>query len=578
MYKIILLFLVFLSFLDASIIKNVEVIERTDRSLNIEDIKESKDFKRTKLPFVRHSSNIFFLKISFDKNSLGKKLYTIDLDTEFNNIAVEKDVEYINVYKNKVFDQSFDNFTETIFIKINNSDKYVNFNINIYEANEYVSKELLLSKLYGISYGIVFAAFLYYIALYIFNREKTYIYYAFTQISMLSILVFLSYREIEGDRFLMDLIFFSFYIFSNLFTKSFLNTKKNTPIINKILSFSIMLYTLDMLSGWFFDFYFIADNIPISFLLVFYIIAGYLVYNQGYKPALFYLIAWTSMIFTFLFIESQFYFSTERMIIEPNFLIHFIAPFESLVLAFALSYKMKILEEEKEEQQQFLAHQSKLASMGEMIGNIAHQWRQPLTHLSYIMMNLKTAYSKEKLTNEYFDKKSKEANEQLEFMSNTIDDFRDFFKITKQKEDFILISSVYEVLNLLDASFKVHDIKIEVLTEENISICSLRGEFMHVLFNILNNAKDELINRNIKNPNILINIFRENKHIKVEISDNAGGITESLIDKIFEPYFTTKDKGLGIGLYMSKMIMDKSINGKLKVSNIKEGALFTIEI
>ncbi len=154
MYKIILLFFVFLSFLDASIIKNVEVIERTDRSLNIEDIKESKDFKRTKLPFVRHSSNIFFLKISFDKNSLGKKLYTIDLDTEFNNIAVEKDVEYINVYKNKVFDQSFDNFTETIFIKINNSDKYVNFNINIYEANEYVSKELLLSKLYGISYGL----------------------------------------------------------------------------------------------------------------------------------------------------------------------------------------------------------------------------------------------------------------------------------------------------------------------------------------------------------------------------------------------------------------------------------------
>jgi len=258
--------------------------------------------------------------------------------------------------------------------------------------------------------------------------------------------------------------------------------------------------------------------------------------------------------------------------------MHIVTPMESLVLAFALAYKMKVLEEEKLEQQQFLSHQSKLASMGEMIGNIAHQWRQPLTHLSYIMMNLKTAFLKEKLSEEYFNKKTKEANIQLEFMSDTIDDFREFFNVTKQKEEFSLNSSIDEVINLLSASFSAHNIKVEFSEYKNINIKSLKGEFMHVLFNILNNAKDEFISKNIENPKVKICIKEEKNHIKIDISDNAGGISTKVIDKIFEPYFTTKDKGLGIGLYMSKMIMDKSLNGKLEVSNIENGAMFTIKV
>lgn len=578
MFRVFIYVFLFISFLDASIIKKVEVFESTDRSLNVEDIKESKKFKRTKLPFIRASSNIFFLKVTFDKSKLDDELYSVELDTEFNNISVEKDIKYINIYKNKVLDQSLDNFTETIYIKLNNIDDYVNFNISVSESNDYAFKQILLSKFFGVAYGIVFAAFLYYIAFFIFNRERTYIYYALTQLSMLGILLFLAYREIEDDRFYMDIIFFSFYLFSNLFTKSFLNTKVNTPTIDKILTFSIFLYILDVLSGWFFDFYFMADTMPVSTLLVFYLVAGYVVYNQGYKPALFYLISWSIMVFSFLFIEFQFYFTTKELLIKPNYIIHIIAPLESLILAFALSYKMKILEEEKLQQQEFLTHQSKLASMGEMIGNIAHQWRQPLTHLSYIMMNLKTAFEKDRLTSEYFDKKSNEAKNQLEFMSHTIDDFRDFFKVSKEKELFSLKIAIDEVINLLSASLNSYKIEVKFDYENDIEVKSLRGELLQVLFNLLNNAKDEFIRRETSNPLINIHLYAEKKKTFIKISDNAGGIKNEIIEKVFEPYFTTKDKGLGIGLYMSKMIIEKNIGGKLDVSNIEEGALFSIKI
>jgi len=579
MKKVLLLILFFLSFTQASFVKNVEVLETPNRALTIDDIRDSKEFKRTKLPFIRHSPNIFFLKVTFDKEVLAKNInYVLELDTEFNSIKVDNRVKHINVYKNKVIDQSYDNFTESVYIKINNVDQYVNFDLQLYETQDYASLQIIQGKLFGLAYGIVFAAFLYYLALYIFNREKAYIYYSLTQLSMLSILLFLAYKEVEDDRLYMDIIFFCFFLFSNLFTKSFLNTKANTPVINKLLTLSIVIYVADIFSGWVFGYYFIADNMPLSFLLILYLIAGIIIYNQGYKPALFYLIAWGAVILSFLFIEGQFYFTDSQIIIKPAYIIHIITPFESLVLAFALSYKMKLLQDEKQQQQQFLTHQSKLASMGEMIGNIAHQWRQPLTHLSYIMMNLKTAYDKDRLTSKYFEEKSKEANEQLEFMSNTIDDFRDFFKMSKQKEKFLVHEAIDEVINLQKASFKAHHIEVQFEYKKEVEIETYRGEFLQVLFNLLNNAKDEFIKKQKDDGKIFINLKTIGCSTIIEVLDNAGGVPKEIIGKIFEPYFTTKDKGLGLGLYMSKMIIDRSINGKLDVKNEKEGALFTITI
>lgn len=169
------------------------------------------------------------------------------------------------------------------------------------------------------------------------------------------------------------------------------------------------------------------------------------------------------------------------------------------------------------------------------------------------------------------------ANAQIKYLSNTIDDFRDFFRNTNHKESFNLSDSIKEVINLLKDSFKHHNIEVEFELNNNITVKAYRGEFLQVIFNVLNNAKDEFLKRKIENPKINIKTYTSKGEIIIKISDNAGGIKKELLQKVFEPYFTTKDKGLGIGLYMSKIIIEKS-DGKLEAENIKGGALFIIKL
>jgi C4-dicarboxylate-specific signal transduction histidine kinase len=161
-------------------------------------------------------------------------------------------------------------------------------------------------------------------------------------------------------------------------------------------------------------------------------------------------------------------------------------------------------------------------------------------------------------------------------MSHTIEDFRNFFNVSKRKEKFSLVSSINESVSLLKESFKALDIKLQLNYNSDITIHSYKGEFSQVIFNLLNNAKDEFIRKQINSPKILIELIKKNKNIIIKISDNATGINENIIKKVFEPYFTTKDKGLGIGLYMSKIIIEKNMDGRLEVKNIDDGAEFSI--
>ncbi len=230
---------------------------------------------------------------------------------------------------------------------------------------------------------------------------------------------------------------------------------------------------------------------------------------------------------------------------------------------------------ENAQKDKMIQHQSKLASMGEMIGSIAHQWRQPLTALSINIQNLEDDYEdgliNEKFLNKFIDKNMKI----IHFMSNTIDDFRNFFRIDKQKRKFSVKKAVKHVLAIQSATFKNHSIEIS-LEGKDFTINSFESEFKQVLLNIINNAKDALIEKNIENAKITIKIEKP----KIIIKDNAGGIPSEIIDRIFEPYFTTKEqgKGTGLGLYMSKMIIEKNMNGKLHVENDKNGAKFIIEL
>ena len=235
--------------------------------------------------------------------------------------------------------------------------------------------------------------------------------------------------------------------------------------------------------------------------------------------------------------------------------------------------------EKLQEKDSILVQQSKLAAMGEMIGNIAHQWRQPLNALGLTIQKIQMFHNEDMLTGDALNKSVNKSKILINKMSTTIDDFRNFFKTDKVKQQFNIKDSINAVLNLLESSLKNNNIDIDTINIQNdIEFIGYKNELEQVLLNIINNAKDALIENNIQKPNIKISINVNHSNIYIEILDNAGGISENIIDKIFEPYFTTKEqgKGTGIGLYMSNMIIETNMNGKLSVKNKSNGACFTI--
>ncbi|MBU0720919.1 cache domain-containing protein [bacterium] len=232
------------------------------------------------------------------------------------------------------------------------------------------------------------------------------------------------------------------------------------------------------------------------------------------------------------------------------------------------------------EKDKILIQQSKMAEMGDMLSMIAHQWRQPLNQMSYILMNIDSAFEYKELTKEYLEDKIKEANNLLEFMSITIDDFRNYFRPDKEKE-FVLVSDVIRTsVALMKNSLDASEIEIEVHSEGRDLTHIYKNEFIQVILNLIKNSKDVLVHNKVQNPKITISSTCRGKNLIVEVCDNGGGVDEKIMDKIFEPYFSTKDKksGTGLGLYMSKMIIEAHLYGSLSVTNIKNGACFKIEL
>ena len=232
------------------------------------------------------------------------------------------------------------------------------------------------------------------------------------------------------------------------------------------------------------------------------------------------------------------------------------------------------------EKDKLLTQSSKMAEMGDMLSMIAHQWRQPLNQISYVIMNIESAHEYNELTEEYMQSKVKEANELLEFMSVTIDDFKNYFKPDKEQEEVELDEVVQKALALLQKTLKNEDIEVILDIENTPSLKLYRNEFIQVLLNLLKNARDALNAQNIENKKIIIRIFQEEGSVVLKVCDNAGGIKEGIVEKIFDPYFSTKEasSGTGLGLYMSKMIIESHLGARLEVQNAKEGACFSIKI
>lgn len=241
-----------------------------------------------------------------------------------------------------------------------------------------------------------------------------------------------------------------------------------------------------------------------------------------------------------------------------------------------ISYEV---EQNRLKDQQML-QQSRLAQMGEMISMIAHQWRQPLAAISSTSSAISLKATLHKLDEETAVELSKKISEYSEHLSTTIDDFRNFFHSNKKKSQTTYTELVESVLNIIEVSIANHN--IELITELDCSdtLETYPNELKQVILNLIKNAEDVLLEKEINAPYIKIKTYKQDNTLILQVSDNGGGIEEDNIDKIFDPYFSTKMErnGTGLGLYMSKTIVEDHCGGKLSVSNNKDGAVFTIAL
>jgi PAS domain S-box-containing protein len=252
----------------------------------------------------------------------------------------------------------------------------------------------------------------------------------------------------------------------------------------------------------------------------------------------------------------------------------------------------KILKEKVEEEVSknrtkdiLLQHQARLAAMGEMMGNIAHQWRQPLNAITTVISGLVAKQKYDLLQKNDISDANEQILEYAYFMSNTIDDFRNFFNTSQEQQEFFLHDSIYESVNIIKKTYENLQIDLDINIDEHLSIIGIKNLLSQVILNILTNAKDAFQYKNINQKTVTINAKKINSMIIINIQDNAGGVQDTIIDKIFDPYFTTKhqSRGTGIGLYMNTQIIQMHFNGTITCTNeLNEhnelGACFTIEI
>jgi len=241
-----------------------------------------------------------------------------------------------------------------------------------------------------------------------------------------------------------------------------------------------------------------------------------------------------------------------------------------------LRHKDKALKEKEA----ILFQKAKMAEMGEMIANIAHQWRQPLSIINTIVAIAREKNALSLIDQNELEKKLGEIEKNIVYMSHTIEDFMTFFRPNKEKGHFLLREAVENAVKITFPSTDKHNMEVNIDGDEKTGIDGYINEYVQVIVSMIFNAKDILLERETSSPTITIHYFSKKGQSVLEIEDNAGGVEEKYMQRIFEPYFTTKHRsmGTGLGLYISKMIIENSMDGELSVNNTVKGAKFRIGV
>lgn len=461
----------------------------------------------------------------------------------------------------------------------------------------------------GIYYGIFLIVLLYNIVLFIYTEDRNYLRYIIFLISF--ILWQLSFDGL-GAQYIWGNVewivehgsatFIALTSFSALyFSRHFLNTPLYTPNVdNFILAMMVVSFLMLLASSILPYGTVIGINASIAaFMPVLLLIAGLAVMRHDYRAARFYVAGWSSLLIaTIIFAFNK--FDLISSFYGVNNVQQIGSAIEMIFLSLALADRVYLLQREYIDKLNHLndtltdkvesalsearlkdrlfVQQSRLAAMGEMIEQIAHQWRQPLNTLALINQDMYVKHKLGKCDDTCFDESHQNIDHHLQYLSKTIDDFRNFYKTDKSKSLENIGDLAAEALKLSEIFLKFAKIKttLNITTTQRVNIA--KNEMIQVLMNLIKNAHDAILEQKIKEGAITIDIERSDHGIKISVRDNAGGIAPNVIEKIFDIYFTTKDpeEGSGLGLHMSKYIIEESFGGNIWVENINGGACFII--
>lgn len=559
-------------------IQQLMIYKTNDNTLTISDIQKKRDL----FQLFRDKDQIsdenahFWFKIELNETIESSRYMVSYIGYDFDDSSF-KPSQLLNKYKFKnnqaltfsfYYDKNVD--SNIYYFKATNLNRDIKPSISMQKYNDYYSNAIVkpdskkLYLLFGLVAGIMFMVSVYNLSIYFYQKEISFVYYSLTQFSLIFIMMY-DLGIIAIDMSLFYFLTLTASLFATLFMRNFFNMKLSLPRLNKILSIYLIIIFSDMIYLVLYGYSILSYYGLFSIFGIISILIGYLKLKQGFTPARFFLLGWGILLVSIFYTEHL-----GRIYGVSPLLIS--SPLEAIFIALALANKLGLILDEKKEQQELLVHQSKLAAIGEMIGNIAHQWKQPLTYLSYNFINLREAQKRNLLDTVYLNKKLDKADAQLEFMSQTIDNFKDFYLPNKEKSLFSVEQASRETLEIMEYQFQQHSIQIIMQVNKDIKLLSYKNEYKQILLNLLSNAKDVFLQRSISSPKITITIHENS----ISVLDNAGGIKEDILDDIFKPYFTTKEGNSGIGLYMSKMIIEKDMDALLKVENSQDGALFSI--
>lgn len=433
-----------------------------------------------------------------------------------------------------------------------------------------MSYDLTTTLAYGIIFGILMMTIIYTFARYIVSKELFYISYCFMQIFSLGFIGLHSkffYDNVVYQDIFLVLASFSAIVFALSFYEG-----KFIPSIStkKELVYNTVLLNIVILTAFYH--YVLFEYLPYTIIYAILFLSVVFNIKNGSKATIVYVIGWSILcIILFAMDFKAFYINQHYLdIVLLAFAI------EAGLFTLSVSYKYNSLKEQTLEYEDMLLQQSKMAQIGEMISNITHQFRQPLNNISYILINIQKRFETKKLDEIYFNKKAKQIDEQLKFLSNTIEHFKEFYTLSKQKEKFLLNDAVNSSVTVISAELKKKNISLDIKYEinENAKIYGVQNELSQVILAILSNAVDVL--KDIEYPKIDIVVTSNEAEIIISICNNGKQIDKRDLENIFKPYFSTKKEGTGIGLYLSKLILQRSFDGDIKVVNKEEGVCFTL--